>query len=114
MYVRAGYGPGWPAGYEAQVNSSHADPVRTGSLYGLAPVKVQLIPPGTWFVQEVTCRETPLGTHITIAVNGIVVTDYLDTQRLHASGHIALQQHNDGSVVEYRSVEARDVAPEER
>ena len=32
MYFRVAFGPAWPKGYEAQVNSSHTDPVRSGSL----------------------------------------------------------------------------------
>jgi len=28
MYFRTAFGPGFPKGYEAQVNSSHTDPVR--------------------------------------------------------------------------------------
>ena len=34
MYVRTAFGPGFPKGYEAQVDNTHTDPVRTGSLYG--------------------------------------------------------------------------------
>jgi glucose/arabinose dehydrogenase len=109
MYVRAELGEGWPAGYEAQVNSTHPDTQRTGSLYGLAPLEAELVPPDIWFEQIVTVRDEPEGTRLTIRVNGVVVTDYLDTQRLHASGHVALQQHNDGSVVEYRDVAVREL-----
>lgn len=109
MYVRAAFGPGWPLGYEAQVNASHEDVQRSGSLWGLAPVKVQLIPPDTWFEQRITCRDTAAGTRITIAVNGIVVSDFLDPLLRHASGHVALQQHNDGSVVHYRDIAVRDL-----
>jgi len=32
MYFRAKFGPEWPAGYEAQVNNTHSDWRRTGSL----------------------------------------------------------------------------------
>jgi hypothetical protein len=109
MYFRVTYGPEWPAGYEAQVNSAYTDPVRTGSLYGLAPVLTGLIPPNTWFEQHVTCRDTDEGTHVTIRVNGVVVSDFVDTERRHASGHVAFQQHHDGSVVEYRNIEVREL-----
>jgi len=109
LYVRATQQPGWPPGYEAQINSSFPDPQHTGSLYGLAPVRVELIPPKTWFTEEITCRDTEAGTHLTIAVNGVVVTDFVDTERKHTAGHIALQQHNDGSVVEFRSLEVREL-----
>jgi len=112
MYFRVTYGPGWPDGYEAQVNSNSPDPIRTGSLYGLAPVTVQLVPANTWFEQHVVCRDEPAGTHITIAVNGVVVTDFIDPERRHASGHVALQQHNDGSVVHYKDIEVRELPPQ--
>ena len=44
MYFRTAFGPGFPKGYEAQVNSSHTDPVRTGSLYSFHKIFEQLIP----------------------------------------------------------------------
>src|SRR4028119_1605223 len=56
MYVRAAKGPGFPKGYEVQVNSTHRDPVRTGSLYNLVLIKRQLVPPDTWVTQA---REAP-------------------------------------------------------
>jgi len=43
MYFRTAFGPGFPKGYEAQVNSSHKDPVRTGSLYSHHKVLETLI-----------------------------------------------------------------------
>ena len=63
MYFRtAKKGPGFPKGYEAQVNSTHGDPLRTGTLYGFVPVREQLVPPDTWFTQEVEA----VGDHIII------------------------------------------------
>src|SRR5690606_5811132 len=43
MFFRTAFSDGWPKGYEAQVNNSHRDPKRTGSLYNLVDVKEQLI-----------------------------------------------------------------------
>jgi len=109
LYFRAAsVDEGWPPGYEAQINSSFADPQKTGSLYNFAPLKTHLIAPDTWFDYHVVCRDEPEGTHITIRVNGVLVTDYVDTERTHASGHIALQQHHDGSVIEVLSLEVRE------
>ena len=56
-------------------------------------------------------RDEAAGTHLVILVNGIVITDFTDPERRHASGHIALQQHNDGSVVECRKLEVRELPP---
>src|SRR3954452_18234114 len=33
QYFRADFAPAFPPGYEAQINSTHSDKVRTGSLY---------------------------------------------------------------------------------
>src|SRR5438552_2330873 len=33
QYFRAQFGPSFPKGYEAQINSTHSDRIRTGSLY---------------------------------------------------------------------------------
>ena len=107
LYFRATPTGGWPVGYEAQVNSTHPDPVKTGSLYGLAVVSTQLIPPDTWFDYHVTCREEEAGTHITISVNGVLITDHVDPERRYRSGHVALQQHHEGSVVQFRDVRVR-------
>ncbi len=109
MYVRAALGEGWPAGYEAQVNSSFSDPVKTGSLYGLSPVKVSLVGFDTWFTQEIRVRDVPEGTHLQVFVNGVLVSDVIDPERRHSHGHIALQQHHDGSVVEFRKIEVREL-----
>ena len=36
QYFRTKFAPGFPPGYEAQINATHGDPVRTGSLYPTA------------------------------------------------------------------------------
>ncbi|MEK7406773.1 MAG: DUF1080 domain-containing protein [Acidobacteriota bacterium] len=103
MYFRAEFGPGWPKGYEAQVNNSHGDWRRTGSLYGIKDVKEQLIPDDTWWTQHIIAD----GNHITIKVNDKVVVDYVDEKNTFAKGHLALQQHDPGSVVQYRNLQMR-------
>ncbi len=103
MYFRTEFGPGWPNGYEAQVNNSHGDPVRTGSLYNLVKVTEQLIPDETWWTQTITCK----GNHIIIKVNDEVVVDFVDENNTHAKGLLALQQHDPGSEVHYRNLRAR-------
>ncbi|MCC6343036.1 MAG: DUF1080 domain-containing protein [Bryobacterales bacterium] len=107
MYFRAEFVPGWPNGYEAQVNNSHKDPVRTGSLYNLVKVYAQLVPDNTWWTQDIIAN----GNHIIIKVNGKVTADYVDEKRLHGKGYLALQQHNKGSVVEYRNLMFRKLPP---
>ncbi len=100
MYFRTAFGPGFPKGYEAQVNSSHKDPKRTGSLYNFKNVLEQLVPPETWFNQHIIAQ----GTHIIIKVNGKTAVDYVDEKNTYVKGYLALQQHNQGSVVMYKNL----------
>src|SRR5439155_3602708 len=72
-YFRAQPGDPFPHGYEAQINSTHFNPAKTGSLFGLADVKEVLVKPDEWFTQEVIA----VGKHIVIKVNGKVVVDHV-------------------------------------
>jgi hypothetical protein len=98
MYIRAKYGNGWPRGYETQVENTSPDPQRTGSLYGIKKNLKQLVEDDTWWTQHVIA----IGDRIIIKINNQIVVDCNDTR--HASGYLALQQHDPGSVVEYRNV----------
>jgi hypothetical protein len=93
QYFRTKFAPGYPPGYEAQINSNFPpDPQRTGSLYNLARITEMLVPPDTWFTQEVIAN----GNHIIIKVNGKKVVDYVDKRgpkKRFTRGHFALQQH---------------------
>ncbi len=119
MYFRTKFGPGFPKGYEAQVNSTHSDPVRTGSLYKFRgdltademksiTVKDQLVKPDEWFDYEVIAR----GNHIIIKVNGKTTVDFKDTKNTYTKGHFAFQQHHQGNVVKIKSVEVKELPPE--
>lgn len=105
MYFRAKFMEGWPDGYEAQVNSTHTDPVRTGSLYNHVEVRKQLVPPNEWFTQHIIVR----GNRIQIFVNGEKTVDYRDDEDPFSEGYLALQQHDPGSVVHYRDLMFKDL-----
>src|ERR1051325_1258521 len=103
MYFRTAWGPGFPKGYEAQVNNSHPDWRRTGSLYHLSDVKEQLVADDTWWTQHIIAN----GNHIIIKVNDKTVVDYVDANNTYKKGYLALQQHNKGSVVAYKDLMMR-------
>ncbi|HUE16647.1 MAG TPA: SUMF1/EgtB/PvdO family nonheme iron enzyme [Planctomycetaceae bacterium] len=111
QYFRTQFGPGFPKGYEAQINSTHRDPIKTGSLYGFKKTEVRemLVPPGEWFTQEVTA----IGNHIVIKVNGKTTVDYkvTDPNKTFFQGHFALQQHDPGTVVKFRKIEVLELPP---
>jgi len=98
MYFRAAYGRGWPKGYEAQVENTSPDPQKTGSLYNIKRNLQQLVPDDTWWTQHIVA----IGNRIIIKVNNQIVVDCTDDK--YKSGYLALQQHDPGSVVQYRNV----------
>jgi hypothetical protein len=100
MYFRTAFGPGFPRGYEAQVNATHRDPVKTGSLYNLAKNLESPSKPGEWFTQHIIAD----GNHIVIKVNDKVITDFTDEKNTYTKGYLALQQHDPKSVVYYRKL----------
>ncbi len=56
MYFRSPTSEGdFSKGYEAQIDSTHSDEIRTGSLYGFVHIYKQIVPPDTWFTYEVEC-----------------------------------------------------------
>ncbi len=103
MYFRAAFGPGFPKGYESQVENTSPDPQKTGSLYGFARVTEQLIPDDTWWTQDIIAD----GNHIIIKVNGKTVVDTVEAKNTYTRGYLALQQHNEGSVVQYKNLMMR-------
>jgi hypothetical protein len=119
QYFRAKFAKAFPPGFEAQINSTHGDKVRTGSLYPdgrdgytdaekkITLVFDQLVKPDTWFTQEVIAE----GNHIVIKVNGKTTVDFVDEKNRHTKGHFAIQQHDPGSVVTVRKVEVIELPP---
>ncbi|MGI8965297.1 MAG: 3-keto-disaccharide hydrolase [Limisphaerales bacterium] len=119
MYFRAEVGPGWPKGYEAQVENTSPDPQKTGSLYNAPerhfhplpiPVREQLIQDDTWWTQHIIA----IGNRIIIKVNDKIVTDFVDENKTFSSGHLAFQQHNQGSEVQFRNVMVKPLPADEK
>lgn len=88
------------SGYELVLNSSFPDPLKTGSLAGLAPVRTHLVAPDTWFQLALHGEEVGEGFSLRVELNGVLISDVVDTQRLHQGSGLALVQHHEGSVVE--------------
>ncbi len=113
QYFRTKFGPGFPAGYEAQINATHGDQIRTGSLYpdgrtklGQYKDKITVMKDAPhkaeeFFTQEVVAE----GNHIQIFVNGKKTVDFEDPNTTHTKGHFALQGHDPGSVMTFKKVE---------
>lgn len=109
VYFRTTRKPGFMDGYEAQVDSTHSDPIRTGSLYGFCHVYPQLVKPDTWFTYEIEVRDHVWRgremTQIKISVDGKELYEYMDFAKTYGAGHFAFQQHDPGSIVQIRKAE---------
>lgn len=117
LYFRTTRKPGFTDGYEAQIDSTHTDPIRTGSLYGMCHVYQQHVKPDTWFTYELEVRDDvwrgKAVTRIKITVDGNELFEYLDFAQTFNEGHFAFQQHDPGSYVFIRKVEVMEL-PEKK
>jgi serine/threonine protein kinase len=117
VYFRSSFGaflprnaPEFPLGYEAQINSTHQDRNKTGSLLsGAGGVLVSVVPsqsfPGSWFTLEVIAK----ANHLIIKENGKTVVDHVDARWPTYSGHIALQHLNPSAIAEFRKIEIKEL-----
>ncbi len=103
IYVHTTYQEeGWPStGYEIQVNNSHTDWRRTGSVYALQDVKEAPAKDNEWYTQHIIVQ----GNKITVMVNGKVINDYTETNPAKiTTGTFALQGHDPKSKVFYKDI----------
>ena len=127
---------GWPSkGYECQVNASHKDPKKTGSLYGVVNVLVlapgQKAPPGSledlvveqaphtdgeWFDYHISVK----GKTITLKVNGKTTVEWTEPEgfdpakalqkmpgRKLGHGTFAIQGHDPESTTYYKDIQIK-------
>ena len=101
----------WPAkGYEVQVNNSHTDWRRTGSLYAIQDVREVYVKDNEWYTESITVN----GKQVIIKINDKVVVDYTEPENLQrpndmknriiSSGTFALQGHDPKSKVYFKDI----------
>jgi hypothetical protein len=104
--------PAIERGYEVQIDDRGLDPERhvldsplhlTGAIYQLAPAMRRCSRPvGQWNLFEVNAN----GPTIAVKLNGEDVCR-LDNASREACGHIGLQNHHQGSAVQFRALRIR-------
>jgi len=108
LYFRTTRKPGFSDGYEAQIDSTHTDPIRTGSIYGMCHVYQQHVKPDTWFTYDIEVRDDVWRgrelTRIKITLDGKELYEFMDFEKTFKAGHFAFQQHDPGSKVSIRKV----------
>ena len=103
MYIHTQYQEtGWPEkGYEIQVNNSHTDWRRTGSVYAIQDVKEPPAKDNEWFTQHIIVQ----GKKITVKVDDKVINEYTEGENGKlSSGTVALQGHDPKSKVLYKDI----------
>lgn len=116
IYIHSRYQEaGFPDyGYEVQVNNSHSDEIRSGSLYDVVNVLERYVGDYTWYTQYIKVQNK----HIIIKINDTVVVDYTEPEhplrdtashpfRTLTHGTFALQGHDPGSVVYFKDIKVR-------
>jgi hypothetical protein len=104
---------GWPTnGFESQVNVTHSDWKKTGSLYDVANLGNTPAKDNEWYTQTITVQ----GSKMTCKINDIVVLEYNEppgaqpgkpfTRKL-AEGTFALQAHDPNSVIHYKNIRVK-------
>jgi hypothetical protein len=88
-------------GYEIQVNQSHTDWRKTGSVYGVKDVKETFVKDNEWYTEHIIVQ----GKKITVKVNDKVINEYTEGETSKFNGGtIALQGHDPNSQVYYKDI----------
>ncbi len=104
---------GWPKyGFESQVNCTHSDWIKTGSLYGVVNISQALSKDNQWWTQHIIVK----GNQVTVKVDGKIVLQYTeppgaqplkDFTRKIDSGTFALQGHDPKSIIHYKNIRVK-------
>jgi hypothetical protein len=106
---------GWPdKGFECQVNQTHADIKKTGGLYNVKDVLNQSpVKDNEWYTYDIIVN----GKSVTLKINGKTTAEWTQPDdwkgppgmpgRVLGSGTIAIQGHDPGSKVLYRSIKIK-------
>ncbi|HEY8748548.1 MAG TPA: DUF1080 domain-containing protein [Tepidisphaeraceae bacterium] len=99
---------GFPrAGFECQVNETHSDPKKTGSLYNIKNVmNTSPVKDDEWWEYDIMVK----GKTVTLKVNGKVTVEWTqpdDARKKLSEGTFALQAHDPGSEVHYKNIRVK-------
>ena len=102
---------GFPrAGIECQVNVSHTDWIKTGSLYGLVNIGLTPAKDNQWWTQHIIVR----GRKATVKIDGKTVIEYNEPQlsptgrgKKLGEGTFALQAHDPKSIIHYKNIRVK-------
>jgi hypothetical protein len=102
---------GFPrAGIECQVNVSHGDWIKTGSLYGMVNIGLTPAKDNQWWTQHIIVR----GRKVTVKIDGKTVIEYNEPPidpaaraKKLGEGTFALQAHDPKSIIRYKNIRVK-------
>jgi hypothetical protein len=103
----------WPrGGFECQVNNTHSDWKKTGSLYDVANIGQSPAQDQKWWTQEIIVK----GGNVMVMVDGKKILEYNEApgaqsgnrfERKLGEGTFALQGHDPKSTIRYRNIRVK-------
>ncbi len=106
LYIHTKYQDTFPdAGYEVQVNQTHGDPVKSGSLYFVVKLFSTPVKDNEWYTYHITVK----GKAITVRINDKVLYEYVEPEGVTgphklSKGSFAIQAHDPKSVARYKNI----------
>ena len=104
---------GWPkGGFECQVNNTHSDWKKTGSLYDIVNIPQSLAQDNKWWTEEILVQ----GRKVTVKIDGKLLFEYTEPSgaqpgqgfdRKLAEGTFALQGHDPKSIIRYKNIRVK-------
>lgn len=104
----------WPrGGFECQVNNTHGDWKKTGSIYDIANIAATpYTQDGKWWTQHIIVQ----GNKVTVMIDGKKLLEYTEPpgtqagkpfERKLGEGTFALQAHDPNSIVMYKNIRVK-------
>jgi hypothetical protein len=99
-------------GFECQVDNTHSDWKKTGSLYDVVNIAKSPAQDNKWWTEEVIVK----GRKVTVKIDGETLLEYTEPEgaqpghdytRKLASGTFALQAHDPKSIVRYKNIRVK-------
>jgi hypothetical protein len=103
----------WPkGGFECQVNNTHADWIKTGSLYGVVNIAQSPAEDRKWWTEEIIVKDKS----VTVLIDGKRIFEYNEPPGVQAGsrfarklseGTFALQGHDPNSTIRYKNIRVK-------
>jgi Domain of Unknown Function (DUF1080) len=98
-------------GHEVQVNQTHGDPVKSGSLYNVVKLFSTPVKDDEWYTYHIIVK----GRNVTVKINDKTLYEYVEPDgvtgnRRLGKGSFAIQAHDPKSVARYKNIIVKALA----